>query len=34
MEDLRRLRTSGAVVGKALWEGRIDLKEALAVAVA
>jgi phosphoribosylformimino-5-aminoimidazole carboxamide ribotide isomerase len=34
MEDLRRLRTSGAVVGKALWEGRIDLKEALALAVA
>ena len=29
LEDLRRLRTDGAIVGKALWEGRIDLKEAL-----
>ena len=29
IEDLRRLRTAGAIVGKALWEGRIDLKEAL-----
>jgi phosphoribosylformimino-5-aminoimidazole carboxamide ribotide isomerase len=27
--DLRRLRTAGAIVGKALWEGRIDLREAL-----
>lgn len=27
--DLRRLRTDGAIVGKALWEGRIDLAEAL-----
>lgn len=27
--DLRRLRTAGAIVGKALWEGRIDLAEAL-----
>ena len=34
IDDLRRLRTSGAVVGKAIWEGRIDLKEALALAVA
>lgn len=32
LDDLRRLRTSGAVVGKALWEGRVELKEALAVA--
>lgn len=29
LEDLRRLRTDGAIVGKALWEGRIDLEEAL-----
>ena len=29
LEDLRRLRTSVAIVGKALWEGRIDLAEAL-----
>ena len=27
--DLRRLRTAGAIVGKALWEGRIDLSEAI-----
>jgi phosphoribosylformimino-5-aminoimidazole carboxamide ribotide isomerase len=27
--DLRRLATDGAIVGKALWEGRIDLGEAL-----
>jgi phosphoribosylformimino-5-aminoimidazole carboxamide ribotide isomerase len=27
--DLRRLRTAGVIVGKALWEGRIDLAEAL-----
>ncbi|HEX8239520.1 MAG TPA: 1-(5-phosphoribosyl)-5-[(5-phosphoribosylamino)methylideneamino] imidazole-4-carboxamide isomerase [Allosphingosinicella sp.] len=27
--DLRRLRTAGAIVGKALWEGRIGLAEAL-----
>ncbi len=29
IDDLRRLRTAGAIVGKALWEGRIDLAEAL-----
>ncbi|MEO7827878.1 MAG: HisA/HisF-related TIM barrel protein, partial [Allosphingosinicella sp.] len=29
LEDLRRLRTAGAIVGKALWEGRVDLAEAL-----
>ncbi|HEX8309348.1 MAG TPA: 1-(5-phosphoribosyl)-5-[(5-phosphoribosylamino)methylideneamino] imidazole-4-carboxamide isomerase [Allosphingosinicella sp.] len=29
LDDLRRLRTAGAIVGKALWEGRIDLSEAL-----
>jgi phosphoribosylformimino-5-aminoimidazole carboxamide ribotide isomerase len=30
--DLKRLRTAGAIVGKALWEGRIQLEEALDVA--
>jgi len=34
IDDLRRLNTAGAVVGKALWEGRVDLKEALSLAVA
>lgn len=29
LDDLRRLRTDGAIVGKALWEGRIELAEAL-----
>lgn len=29
LDDLRRLRTAGAIVGKALWEGRIGLAEAL-----
>lgn len=29
LENLRRLRTAGAIVGKALWEGRIGLAEAL-----
>lgn len=29
LDDLTRLRTAGAIVGKALWEGRIDLAEAL-----
>jgi phosphoribosylformimino-5-aminoimidazole carboxamide ribotide isomerase len=29
LEDLRRLRTAGAIVGKALWEGRFGLAEAL-----
>jgi phosphoribosylformimino-5-aminoimidazole carboxamide ribotide isomerase len=29
LDDLRRLRTAGAIVGKALWESRIDLVEAL-----
>jgi phosphoribosylformimino-5-aminoimidazole carboxamide ribotide isomerase len=29
LEDLRRLRTAGAIVGKALWEGRFGLEEAL-----
>jgi len=30
--DLERLRTDGAIVGKALWEGRIPLEEALSLA--
>ena len=29
LDDLRRLRTAGAIVGKAIWEGRIDLAEAI-----
>jgi phosphoribosylformimino-5-aminoimidazole carboxamide ribotide isomerase len=29
LDDLRRLRTAGAIVGRALWEGRIDLAQAL-----
>lgn len=29
LDDLRRLRTAGAIVGKALWEGRIGLAEAI-----
>jgi len=29
LDDLRRLRTAGAIVGKALWEGHIDLPEAV-----
>jgi phosphoribosylformimino-5-aminoimidazole carboxamide ribotide isomerase len=29
LNDLRRLRTAGAIVGKALWEGRVDLAEAI-----
>jgi phosphoribosylformimino-5-aminoimidazole carboxamide ribonucleotide (ProFAR) isomerase len=32
--DLRRLRTGGAIVGKALWEGRFSLEEALSLACA
>ncbi len=30
LDDLARLRTDGAIVGRALWEGRIDLCQALA----
>jgi len=30
--DLKRLPTDGAIIGKALWEGRIDLQEALSLA--
>lgn len=32
IDDLRRLRTAGAIIGKALWEGHIDLSEAVALA--
>lgn len=32
LDDLRGLPTAGAIVGKALWEGRIDLKKAIEVA--
>ena len=31
VDDLRGLPTAGAIVGKALWEGKIDLQEALAL---
>lgn len=34
IDDLRRLRTDGAIVGKALWEGRFSLKDALSLACA
>lgn len=30
LADLNRLKTDGAIVGKALWEGRIRLEDALA----
>ena len=30
--DLARLRTAGAIVGKALWEGRLSLEEAVRLA--
>lgn len=29
LDDLRRLRAAGAIVGKALWEGRFSLADAL-----
>ena len=29
LDDLTRLRTSGVIVGKALWEGRVGISEAL-----
>ena len=32
LDDLRELPTAGAIVGKALWEGRFDLGEAIQVA--
>jgi phosphoribosylformimino-5-aminoimidazole carboxamide ribotide isomerase len=34
LDDLRDLPTAGVIVGKALWEGKIDLAEALGVACA
>jgi phosphoribosylformimino-5-aminoimidazole carboxamide ribotide isomerase len=34
LEDLRGLPTAGAIIGKALWEGRIDLREAVELACA
>ena len=34
LEDLLRLPTAGAIIGKALWEGRISLEEALGLASA
>jgi phosphoribosylformimino-5-aminoimidazole carboxamide ribotide isomerase len=30
--DLERLRTDGAIIGKALWEGIVSLEEALGLA--
>jgi phosphoribosylformimino-5-aminoimidazole carboxamide ribotide isomerase len=33
LDDLTRLRTAGAIVGKALWEGRIKLREAVRACV-
>jgi len=32
IEDLNRLRTDGAIIGKAMWEGLMKLPEALSVA--
>jgi phosphoribosylformimino-5-aminoimidazole carboxamide ribotide isomerase len=32
LSDLERLRTDGAIVGRAIWEGRIALQEALGLA--
>ena len=32
LEDLERLPTAGAIIGKAVWEGRISLEEALGLA--
>lgn len=32
LEDLERLPTDGAIIGKALWEGRISLEEACRLA--
>ena len=29
LDDLKCLRTAGAIVGKALWEGRIELRESI-----
>jgi phosphoribosylformimino-5-aminoimidazole carboxamide ribotide isomerase len=32
LDDLRRVPTSGAIIGKALWEGRVDIAEAVRLA--
>ena len=32
IDDLRGLPTDGAIIGRALWEGKIDLEEALNLA--
>ncbi len=32
LDDLKPLRTAGVIIGKALWEGRIALREAVALA--
>jgi phosphoribosylformimino-5-aminoimidazole carboxamide ribotide isomerase len=32
LNDLEQLPTAGVIIGKALWEGRIDLKEAIRIA--
>jgi phosphoribosylformimino-5-aminoimidazole carboxamide ribotide isomerase len=32
LDDLERLQTDGAIIGKALWEGKISLEEALGLA--
>ena len=32
LEDLKELPTAGVIIGKALWEGRIDLGEAIRLA--
>jgi phosphoribosylformimino-5-aminoimidazole carboxamide ribotide isomerase len=29
LDDLRQLTTDGAILGRAMWEGRLDLREAL-----
>jgi len=29
LDDLNALETAGAIIGKALWEGRLDLTQAL-----
>jgi phosphoribosylformimino-5-aminoimidazole carboxamide ribotide isomerase len=31
LDDLAQLTTDGAILGRAMWEGRLDLKEALAL---
>lgn len=32
LEDLERLPTDGAIIGKAMWEGRLSLEEAIGLA--